>query len=227
MSRLLTDEAIHQDIHATAIPCPCIHVHSSKLMDLVLSIRDVSARHRGRSALAMTQSRGNHEEQREELRRAMKISLAQTWGVQCRFQQLSTFIVLAIMCGVLVACSIAAGDATPLEREQIKNVALSHFLRERAVPDYEATVEKVEGGWARVRISPVGVQSVDGSTLLYLKKQEVPADAGSVDDTQVAQPGYSPLIATDTGWTIFAGPQAQYSQAELDAAGIPAFIRPE
>lgn len=143
------------------------------------------------------------------------------------FTRMPAIALIALACGILVACSISAGSATPVEEEQIKNVALSYFLRERAVPDYEATVEKVEGGWARVRISPVGVQSVDGSTLLYLRKQEVPADASSVDDTQVAQPGYSPLVATDTGWTIFAGPQAQFSQAELDAAGIPDFIRSE
>lgn len=156
----------------------------------------------------------------------MERPLTQTSGLQPGFKLITILIVLAITCGVLVACSISAG-ATPMEREQIKNVALSYFLRERAVPDYEATVEKVQDGWARVRISPVGVQSVDGSNLLFLKKQDVPADDGSVDNTQIAQPGYSPLIATDTGWTIFAGPQAQFSQAELDAAGIPVFIRPE
>jgi len=136
-------------------------------------------------------------------------------------------LLLAITCGMLVACSISAGGATPLEKEQIKNVALAYFLRERALPDYEATVEKVEAGWARVRISPVGVQSLNGSTMLYLKKQAAPASNNSIGATQIAQPGYSPLIATDTGWTIFAGPQAQFSQTELDAAGVPEFIRPE
>lgn len=161
----------------------------------------------------------------KELIRTMEKPLTRTSGLQPRFTLITTLIVLAITCGVLVACSISADDATPLEKEQIKNVALSYFLRERAVPDYEATVEQVENGWARVRISPVGVESLDGSTIFYLKKQAVPADVSSVDDTQIAQPGYSPLVTTDTGWTIFAGPQAQFSQTELDAAGIPEYIR--
>lgn len=148
-------------------------------------------------------------------------------GLRFGFEAMLMIVMLSLTCGMLVACSISADTATPVEEEQIKNVALSYFLREGAVPDYEATVEKVEDGWARVRISPVGVQSVDGSNLLYLKKQAVPVDDSSVDDTEVAQPGYSPLIATDTGWTISAGPQAQFSRAELDAAGVPEFIRSE
>jgi hypothetical protein len=161
------------------------------------------------------------------MRKKMENTSTLTCGLRPGFNRMLMIVMLSFACGMLVACSISAGGATPLEREQIKNVALSYFLREPALPDYEATVEKVEDGWARVRIAPVGVQSLDGSVVLYLKKLAVPADQSSVRDTQIAQPGYSPLIATDTGWTIFAGPQAQFSQTELDAAGVPAFIRPE
>ncbi len=130
---------------------------------------------------------------------------------------------LLLLTTVLFAgCSTQADQARPVEEEQIKNVVQDYFVREGSIPDYEATIDKVNGNWARVRIAPVGVDNVNGDTILYLQKQtlnDVPPP------TLAVQPGGQASVTTTSGWTIVAGPQARFTDAELDAAGVPAAIR--
>ena len=132
--------------------------------------------------------------------------------------------VLIITAILLAGCSTQAAPARPVEEEQIKNVVKDYFVRSGSIPDYEATIEKVDGNWARVRIAPVGVTNVNGETILYLQKQDQTAQDVPPPTLDV-QPGNQASVTTSSGWTIVAGPQAQFTDAELDAAGVPAAIR--
>ena len=144
--------------------------------------------------------------------------------IRARGRLLLCTTVLIATAVLLAGCSTCADLARPVEEEQIKNVVKDYFVRSGSIPDYEAMVEEVDGNWARVRIAPVGVNNVNGETILYLQKedqtvQDVPPPTLDV------QPGNQASVTTTSGWTIVAGPQAQFTAAELDAAGVPAAIR--
>lgn len=122
-----------------------------------------------------------------------------------------SLVALILLLVLAAGCASQSNNATPVEEEQIKNLALSFFVLDSDIPAYEATIDQIENDWARVQIAPVAVDSADGAMLMYLQKQALSDDAASTQ--------------SDTGWTVVAGPQAQFTQAELDSAGVPAFIR--
>ena len=131
---------------------------------------------------------------------------------------------LPVVAIVMAGCSIKADGARPVEEEQIKNVVKDYFVRNSSVPDYEATIEEVNGNWARVRISPVGVDTANGDVVFYLQNQDQAA-TDAPPATLNVQPGKQARTTTTSGWTIIAGPQAHFTDAELDAAGVPDAIR--
>lgn len=137
------------------------------------------------------------------------------------------WLVFFLFAALLFGCGSAASEATPAEEEQMKNIALSYFQRGNGVPEYEATIEEVEEGWARVRISPVGVESVGGEMLVYLQEQIDQRNTAPTAEANVVAPSATVRTETETGWAVIAGPQAQFSQIELDSAGVPPFIRTE
>jgi len=124
----------------------------------------------------------------------------------------------------LAGCSTEADLARPVEEEQIKNVVKDFFVREGSVPDYAVTIEEVNGDWARVHVAPAGVDNVNGAPVLYLQNQ-AQATQDVPPPTLNVQPGNQARVTTTSGWTIVTGPQAQFTDAELDAAGIPEAIR--
>ena len=145
-------------------------------------------------------------------------------STRARGRPLLCMAVLIATAVLLAGCSTRANLARPVEEEQIKNVVKDYFVRSGTIPDYKVTIEEVDGNWARVRIAPVGVNNVNGETILYLQKedqtvQDVPPPTLDV------QPGNQASVTTTSGWTIVAGPQAQFTDAELDAAGVPDAIR--
>jgi hypothetical protein len=132
--------------------------------------------------------------------------------------------VLIVTAVLLAGCSTRADQARPVEEEQIKNVVKDYFVRSGSIPDYEATIEEVDDNWARVRIAPVGVNNVNGETILYLQNQDQTA-RDAPPPTLDVRPGNQARVTTTSGWTIVAGPQSEFTDAELDAAGVPAAIR--
>lgn len=132
--------------------------------------------------------------------------------------------VLIVTAVFLAGCSTRADLARPVEEEQIKNVVKDYFVRSGSIPDYEVKIEEVDGNWARVRIAPVGVNNVNGETVLYLQNQDQTAQDAPLRTLDV-QPGNQASVTTSSGWTVVAGPQAEFTDAELDAAGVPAAIR--
>lgn len=132
--------------------------------------------------------------------------------------------VLIVTAVFLAGCSTRADLARPVEEEQIKNVVKDYFVRSGSIPDYEVKIEEVDGNWARVRIAPVGVNNVNGETVLYLQNQDQTAQDAPLPTLDV-QPGNQASVTTSSGWTVVAGPQAEFTDAELDAAGVPAAIR--
>jgi hypothetical protein len=125
---------------------------------------------------------------------------------------------------LLAGCALQSNSLAPVEEEQIKNVVEDFFIRQNNVPDYEATIEEVAGNWARVSITPVGVEVVGEPAVLYLQNQ---AEATNEAPTAVAnvQPGNTARVTTSTGWVIVLGPQVHFTNAELDSAGVPPQIR--
>lgn len=133
---------------------------------------------------------------------------------------------------LLVGCTTPADQNTladeviPVEEQQIVNVVEDYYVRQSAVvPEYEAEVEEVENNWARVSIRPVGVEVSNGPEIFYLQNQ-VEAERELPTPTVELTPPQSARRSTDTGWVIVAGPQARFTPEELNAAGVPAFIRP-
>jgi hypothetical protein len=125
---------------------------------------------------------------------------------------------------ILAGCTTQADTARPVEEEQIKNVVSDYFVRAGSVPDYEVTIEEVDDNWARVRLAPTGVENVNGAVVLFLQNQDGAAEAVPAP-TLNPQIGNQARVTTTSGWTIIAGPQAQFTEAELDAASVPAAIR--
>lgn len=132
--------------------------------------------------------------------------------------------VLIVTAVLLAGCSTQANPARPVEEEQIKNVVKDYFIRSGSIPDYEATIEEVDGNWARVRIAPVGVTNVNGETILYLQNQDQTVQDAPPPTLDV-QPGNQASLTTPSGWTIVAGPKSDFTDAELNAASVPAAIR--
>jgi hypothetical protein len=134
-------------------------------------------------------------------------------------------IALSIVAALLFAgCGVQANPARPVEEQQIENVVEEYYVRNGSIPEYEATIEEVDGTWARVRIAPVGVDTLGGGDIIYLQNQDqTPADVPP--PTLAVAPGNQAQVTTTSGWTIVTGPQAQFTDEELDAAGVPESIR--
>ncbi len=111
----------------------------------------------------------------------------------------------------------------PVEEEQIDNVVTAYFSRDSAAPEYTVTVQEIEDGWARVSLSPVGVENSE-LNLVYLQDQSATAIEAPTAEPDT-NPGNIGPVDTTSGWTIIIGPQVQFSTEELDAAGVPPFIR--
>ena len=118
----------------------------------------------------------------------------------------------------------------PSEEERILNIVEDYYLsdlyaqNEGNIPEYEAVVQAVDGQWARVAISPIGVESAEGPDLIYLQNS---ADLVLTPTAEPASSSAANVERADViGWTIVAGPQARFTDAELDAAGVPEEIRP-
>lgn len=133
-----------------------------------------------------------------------------------------TITLLLLVLIALVGCVSQESTLNPVERQQIKNVVKEFVVRDTNIPDQEVTIEAVAGNWARVTISPARVE--DGADVLYLQKQLDGSEAPIVQTT--VQPGHEARVETTTGWAIILGPQFDFSEAELDQVGVPAWVRP-
>lgn len=118
---------------------------------------------------------------------------------------------------------LAGNELRPVEEEQIENVVTAYFQRDSATPPYVVNIEQVEDAWARVSMRPEGVENSD-DVILYLQKQSATAIEAPTIEPDTATGNIGP-VDTTSGWTIILGPQAQFSEEELDNAGIPPFIR--
>ena len=136
---------------------------------------------------------------------------------------LQILVILTML--LMAACGQTGQLLPPTEEQQIENVAIGYFERNPDLPEYEAEIEAVVDDWARVSLSPAGVESSDGPLIIYLQNQ---------DETDNPVPTAQPLesganqarITNDFGWVVISKPQAQFSDEELDAMGIPEEIRP-
>jgi hypothetical protein len=118
---------------------------------------------------------------------------------------------------------LAGNTLDPVEEEQIRNVVEDYFVRNSAVPEYEVTILAVEQDWARVSIAPVGVETPD-ENLVYLQNQATAAvEVPTADATPLS--GQIAPADTTSGWTIIIGPQVTFTEAELNTAAVPQFIR--
>lgn len=123
---------------------------------------------------------------------------------------------------ILSACNSQNVTVRPVEQEQIENVVREFVVRDTNIPSYEVTIEAIAEDWARVSVEPV--QTEGEATTLYLQKQVENAAAPTA--TIAAKPGHEARAETTTGWAIILGPQADFSQAELDNVGVPSEVRP-
>ena len=139
---------------------------------------------------------------------------------QCRI--MASLALLVLITPLLVACNTPSANLTPVEEAQIKNVVQDYYVRHTSIPDQVVEIQEVAGNWARVAIRPAGVETAPD--LLFLQDHDA-ADAAAPPAQTTVQPGNQASVTTTTGWTIILGPQAQFTPAELDAAGIPAAIR--
>lgn len=120
----------------------------------------------------------------------------------------------------LVGCASQTTSLSPVEEQQIETVVEAYVTRDTNIPEYEIFIEATTEAWARVSIRPAGTSE---RSRLYLHKQIAGAPAPTVATT--VQPGHSSRVQTSTGWVIVLGPQADFSGAELDEAGVPDSIR--
>lgn len=131
-------------------------------------------------------------------------------------------IAMPLVLILLTGCDAQVSGVAPVERQQIKNVVDEFVTRDTNIPDYEVKIEEVTDTWARVSINPVRTE--DSETFLYLQKQaEIVSEASAA--TATVQPGHEARVEASTGWTIILGPQADFTQGELDEVGIPQEIR--
>lgn len=143
----------------------------------------------------------------------------------------AVFLLLAALLA-LAGCLSSPADlpedvVAPTEEQQILNVVEDFYVRDEGnVPEYEAAIEAIDGNWVRVSIAPVGVETINGPDILYLQNQAEAERALPTLTTVVSPTTNTARVATSSGWAIVAGPQAQFTEAELSAAGVPASIRP-
>lgn len=135
-----------------------------------------------------------------------------------------TAALLLVMTG-LAACGSAAAGVPPSVEEEIEAAVEDYYTRSADAPAYVATVEEVEGDWARVSLAPEGVET-GGQPDIFFLRRDASADTVAATPNPVAQTGMENLDDTQVGWTIVLGPQAQYSVAELETAGVPESLRP-
>jgi len=138
-------------------------------------------------------------------------------------KQLLVSIGIICLCWlVLSACNSQNVTVRPVEQEQIENVVKEFVVRDTNIPNYEVTVETVAQDWARVSLEPVQIE--DDATILYLQKQG--EDAAAPTAVIAVKPGHEGRAETSSGWAIILGPQADFSQTELDEVGVPPEVRP-
>ncbi len=125
--------------------------------------------------------------------------------------------------------------ATGNEREQIQTAVRNYVTVQPNASQYDITVDKISGNWARVIVKPSGANAQP--TYVIMKKQDrsVPAPAPSLTTsplTPLAGSNPPPLVVntppaqTSAGWAVVLGPKANFTQAELDGAGVPPDVRP-
>lgn len=142
-----------------------------------------------------------------------------------RWRQRAPLWFMLLLIGIaqlVVACDTPSAALAPVETEQIKNVVENYYVRNTSIPDQEVEIQEVAGAWARVGIKPAGVETAPD--LLFLQNYTTAIDEAPAVQTTVL-PGNQAPTTTTSGWTIILGPQVQFTEAELDAAGIPAEIR--
>jgi hypothetical protein len=138
-------------------------------------------------------------------------------------RRLVFILLMTVAIPLLAACNTPSASLTPVEAEQIKNVVEQYYVRNTSIPDQEVEIQKVVGAWARVSIKPTGVATEPN--LLFLQNHaDATTDVPAAETTVMT--GNQASVTTTTGWTIILGPQVNFSQDELDAAGIPDEIRP-
>ena len=170
--------------------------------------------------------------------RRMIAQMGSVW--KFRWQSRRTAISAALCCvllALLFGCSgstdnssaasneglLAGNSLSPVEEEQIKNVVSDYFVRDSGAPSYDVTIEKVEQNWARVAISPVGVENSEPN-LVYLQNQAATAIEAPTAEANANSGNIAP-VDTTSGWAIIIGPQVNFTTDELDAAGVPPAIR--
>lgn len=138
------------------------------------------------------------------------------------WRRLGSMLLFVVAAQLVAACDTPSAALAPVETEQIKNVVEDYYVRNSSIPDQEVEIQEVTGNWARVSIKPAGVETEPD--LFFLQNQ-----ATAVNDVPAVQPtvlpGNQAPVTTTSGWTIILGPQVQFTEEELDAAGIPAEIR--
>jgi len=136
--------------------------------------------------------------------------------------RVNCLLLMLVIAQLVAACDTPSANLTPVEEEQIKNVVTDYYVRETSIPDQEVEIQEVAGNWARVGINATGIEAAPN--LLFLQNHvDAAINAPAVQTT--VQPGNQASVTTTTGWTIILGPQVNFTQEELDAAGIPAEIR--
>jgi hypothetical protein len=125
--------------------------------------------------------------------------------------------------GLIGCAGQTAPNLRPVEAEQIENVVEQFVMRDTNIPEFDVDIEQVNGSWARVSLKPEGVKS-DEQSYLYLQKQT--GDNAAPTAATTVQAGHESRVETSTGWTIILGPKVEFTESELDAAGVPQEIRP-
>ncbi|MCB0088517.1 MAG: hypothetical protein KDE54_11440 [Caldilineaceae bacterium] len=135
----------------------------------------------------------------------------------------SRYYIVLVALLVLTACGRQAA-IPPTEEEQIKNVATNYFVRDQSLPEYDVQIEEVVDDWARVSLAAAGVDTQE-PMVMYLQNQ-AETDNPVATAMPVGMPSEDVQISNDFGWVVITQPQAQFTDAELDAIGVPADIRP-
>ncbi len=139
------------------------------------------------------------------------------------------------------------GEISSVEREQIQNVVRAYLTQQPNASQFQVTVDKTEGDWARVLARPSGTSSSD--MIVYVHRSNAPSPAGAPSLAPTAGPtpsspsqnpaltplsqnppppfGSTPALQTSSGWTIALGPKLSYSTQELNSAGVPQDLWPK
>lgn len=136
---------------------------------------------------------------------------------------MTVFLLVFILGLILIGCTGQTNsNIRPVEAEQIANVVEQFVMRDTNIPDFEVDIEQVDDSWARVSLKPEGVSS-DELSYLYLQKQI--GDNAAPTAATTVQAGHESRVEASSGWTIILGPKVEFSESELDAAGVPEEIR--